>query len=109
MVLREASSWSHRWATAATGQAGCDFEAPQSVFSSSPQRCDVKALYAARELLADGFDNDNPLCESFEQCVVAPNAGAYQGHGPLLSSPFTLGPSGTVQPSQMLRHQSNGR
>jgi hypothetical protein len=48
-------------------------------------------LVGAVELIDDAIGDDDALCESNETCLFSPNAGSYQGHGELVSVPFTAG------------------
>jgi hypothetical protein len=102
----------HPWfrATPPTSQADCDalvrgsFFIPQS--APNVNLCQSVLVFGAIELAGDGIGNDNGLCEPGETCVIAPNFGSYQGHGP-------LGPLRVVEPVPgkpiiILVHAENG-
>lgn len=62
-------------------------------------------LRNAAEILADGQGDEDGLCESNERCIFLPNAGAYQGHGELVSMPV---PDGTLVGIELFHHEFNG-
>lgn len=64
-------------------------------------------LQNAIEILGDNtISNDDGLCESGENCVYAPNIGAYQGEGINTTSSCTT--SGIVSGATIFNYQSNG-
>ncbi|MBM4361939.1 MAG: hypothetical protein FJ104_04610 [Deltaproteobacteria bacterium] len=91
-----------------SAQADCDTHAPGSVFTAgTPNRCLTTFLADAYEPLFDGLGDDDTLCESGETCVYSPNAGAYQGHGALVSAGTFS--DGAITGVTMLRYETNGR
>jgi hypothetical protein len=86
-------------------QGYCNEYFPGSSFVSGVG-CVGHSLKDAVELLFDGAGDDDGLCESNETCLFSPNAGAYQGHGDLVSA-------GTFVPGRLtgitlLRYAENG-
>ena len=61
---------------------------------------DSTFLAHALEVGGDG------LCEDGELCLYTPNIGAYPGHGPLVTQPFT---DGVISGVTLEAHQDNGR
>lgn len=104
-LLRNAASTasaveSHRWGATRVDECqslGGDWDGAS---------CTSTYLLWARELMADGVGNENGLCESGEACVFAPNVGAYQGHGPLVSSSAST--NGAVTGVQLYEFEANG-
>ncbi len=68
--------------------------------------CTTTFLPATVELMDDGIGNDNLLCEAAEACLYLPNIGAYQGHGDLVSEPFT---DGVITGVTLWKYAQNGR
>jgi hypothetical protein len=62
--------------------------------------------------LLDGFGDNDGLCESNENCVYAPNIGAYQGHGVLDTSPgstdYCVVSGANVSSAKVYRYPTNG-
>jgi hypothetical protein len=91
-----------------TDQAYCDTNSPGSVYvAGTPGTCQATFLKNAVELMFDGIGDDDNFCESNETCLFSPNAGAYQGHGPLVSAGTFV--DGQITGVTLMRYQTNGR
>jgi hypothetical protein len=92
----------HRWTP--SSQSACQ-TVIGAAWDSAAGRCTSTFLRHAREIFGIR-GNDNALCESGETCLYAPNIGAYQGHGSLVSAgTFT---AGTLSGIELLRYDRNG-
>ncbi len=91
--------------SAHANQVDCDALSPGSVYAAG--LCETRYLQDAVEVAFDGIGDDDTLCESNETCIYSPNAGFYQGHGPLISAgAFT---DGVITGVTLLKYTSNGR
>lgn len=61
----------------------------------------------AVEISFDNVGNDNGLCESNEECIYAPNIGAYQGEGSYTSGGYCT-TSGTVSGAKIYKYATTG-
>ena len=69
--------------------------------------CETRYLQDAVEVMFDGIGDDDTLCESNETCIYSPNAGFYQGHGPLISAGAFS--DGVITGVTLLKYTNNGR
>jgi hypothetical protein len=91
-----------------TNQAYCDTNSPGSVYvAGTPATCQAKFLKNAVELMFDGVGDDDNFCESNETCLFSPNAGAYQGHGALVSAGTFV--NGQITGVTLMKYPTNGR
>ena len=70
-------------------------------------KCYTKYLKNAYEAWGDLIGDDDLLCESGETCVFSPNAGAYQGHGNLISAGSFI--AGALTGITLLKYETNGQ
>lgn len=94
------------WAGSSTSQETCNTNFPGSVWDNA-NSCTSTYLRHAIEI-ADGFDNDNYLCESGETCLFTPNIGSYQGHGALQAHIDSF-VDGVLTGITLMQYESNGR
>jgi hypothetical protein len=95
-------------AASPASQSDCDTYSPGSVFvAGAPNICRSTFLRDSVELLFDGIGDDDNLCESSETCLFSPNAGAYQGHGALVSAGSFV--DGQIVGVTLLKYETNGR
>ncbi|MDX1957367.1 MAG: hypothetical protein SFU98_02285 [Leptospiraceae bacterium] len=78
--------------------------------------CTTTFLRNAVEIFGDGVGNENGICESNEECIYAPNIGAYQGHGNLVPASQATATTttcadittGTVTNVKLWKYETNG-
>jgi hypothetical protein len=105
-----ANTITHTWHSSdePANQDDCDVDASGSTFvAATPNRCDSTYLRHAVELVGDGYGNEVGLCQSNEACRYTPNIGAYQGHGPLIST-GSISSGDTITGVTLQRFTTNG-
>jgi hypothetical protein len=76
---------------------------------SNNTQCVQKFLSNAIEIMGDNVGDDDVYCEKDEDCLYAPNIGAYQGHGNLVGPCTYNADGGQITGVRMFGYEFNGR
>jgi hypothetical protein len=76
---------------------------------SNNTQCVQKFLSNAIEIMGDNVGDDDVFCEKDEDCLYAPNIGAYQGHGNLVGPCTYNADGGQITGVRMFGYEFNGR